>query len=423
MNAITSSNKRRKLCKPHFPDRGSSAAPQSRSRHRKTPAPDDAGTETDTPVSPGPFANFAAQLEAEASEDRHRAAAKRAEARAKLDAAEAEAQRLVADATREAQHLTGDADGDESHAHALQERARLITRADALRERAEKTERQAGALADERQGLTAQLAGLDARLTHLGGEKERLAAELATARASGDLAGMTSARNGLQSVEDLAADVTSPRAGLVRRIDGIGDGDGSAEFADIFARAVALRAEAWEALGALLEGGNLTAEARAAIPQARDEETARCAAVLATERERVSAVAAELPALLEVLQDEAEEIDRRQAVPLAMRSLASSVMLRQHAEGLESFASRIGAAATGAQACLQRLDTASPDELADVLAAALRTRQEIRRLLDIERPPLGEDDLGDIGENLNETVRQMLEPEPVEPHRVMMHDR
>lgn len=339
-----------------------------------------------------------------------------------MDAAKAEAQHLAAEAARNAQRLAGDADGDESRAHALEERARLMTRADALRECAEKAERQTEALADERESLTAQLVALDARLTHLGGERERLTADLAAARASGDLAGMTSASNGLQSVEDLAADVTSPRAGLVRRIDGIGDGDGSAEFADIFAQAVAIRAELWQVLATLLQEEGLTAEAHAAVLRARDEEAARCAATLAAERERVSALSADLPGLLGHLQEEAEELDRRLAVPRALRSMESSLALRERAEEFGRFTGSIDSAMAAAQACLERLGTADPSELADVLAVARRTRQQIRRVLDTSRAPLAEDDLGDLRANIMDAVRGVIEP-PAEQHRVVMHNR
>ncbi len=62
---------------------------------------------------------------------------------------------------------------------------------------------------------------------------------------------MTAARNGIVSADDLAADITGPRASIER----IGDADGPGELSAASARAVARRMELWEALSALLEDG------------------------------------------------------------------------------------------------------------------------------------------------------------------------
>ena len=400
---------------------------------KRTTQPDVIEAEPDVGQAAGPE-TVPADLEAAAAlhqraaaEYRTHAVQSRNQEKEREARAHEEAERMIAAAKSDMDAVTIATAEDDRHAADLEERARLLRQAKELQVKAGDTEHLAGELARQAAGCRAQLADVDSRLAELSEERARIEAEYAAATASGDLEAMAVARNGIVSAGERAAYITGPRAGLVSRIDGIGDRDGSGELADVAAQAVALRGELWQVLGTLLQDDDLTAGAHAAVLRASDEEAARCAATLAAERERVAVLASELPGLLPPLIEEREELDRRDAIPVGLRSIASSLALRERSEDLDRYMAAVHGAVTGAQSCLERLAAAGPADLADVLAAARRTRQQIRHVLDTRRPALDEDDLSGPLDVLREVARSLAaevqQPEPVKQRRTIVHGR
>jgi hypothetical protein len=383
------------------------------------------GTAPGDLIAPGgELTAAAAELTSQAGEGREYAGQRRATAAALMAAARTEAEAIIGQAEAKAREIGTSADAREREAHDLEEHARKVVKATELRTQAEAKEHQAEALTVDRGRLKAELAALDARSEQLIAQRGKLVSELGAARASGDLAGMTSARNGIQSIDDLAVDVAAPRSGMVSRLDRLGDPDGPGELSDTVTRGRALRADFWLALDALLGEDEEDSEplSRPAVLQAIDEETARHARTFAAERAVLAALADELSRVLPQLADEAAELGRREAVAPAMRTMDSALNLRYRIEALQRFTASVSGALTAARTCLDQLAAAGPADLVNVLDASRRARQQIRRLLATEREPLPGDDLSNPVDVLRGVAQAMAEeaqkPKPVpEPRR------
>ncbi len=377
--------------------------------------------EADPGTAPGDLTAATSELMSQASEGREYAEQRRTSAAALMAAARTEAASIIGIAEAKARELGGQADHREREAHDLEGRARLLDQATGLRSRAEAAERQAEALTAERARLEADLAELDALSEQYGAERARLVSEYTTARASGDREAMTASRIGIEDADGLIADTTARRAGPASRIERVGGSDGPGELADVLTRGRGLRVQLWLALDALLQDGEQLS--RPAVLQARDEETERHARTFAAERAVLAALADELGQVLPQLAEEAAELDRRDAVPAAMRTMDSALSLRYRIEAVKRFTASVSGALTAARTCLDQLAAAGPADLVNVLAASRVARLQIRRLLDTEREPLAEDDLSHPLEVLRDVTQSMIEaaqqPDPRPQHRVI----
>ncbi|HZR53631.1 MAG TPA: hypothetical protein VFB06_29505 [Streptosporangiaceae bacterium] len=147
------------------------------------------------------------------------------EAEELLAAARAHAERIVGEAEAAARPLAEAAALARREAAALAERARQLGSAAALAVKAEAQQAAVRALEDERDELAAKAAGLASRLAELDTERRAAETELTAAREEADLERMTSLRNRIGSIGDLAGTLRAQRAPLLARLDAIGDGE------------------------------------------------------------------------------------------------------------------------------------------------------------------------------------------------------
>lgn len=155
---------------------------------------------------------------------RESAARDREEAEGLLAAAQAEAARIIGEAEAAARPLSEAAKLAEREAGALAERATRLGSALAAATRAEAGQAAADALEEERAELAAKIADLGNRLAALDGERREAETALAAARDDADLEAMTSPRNRLDSIRDLAGALSRQQAPLAARLAEIGDG-------------------------------------------------------------------------------------------------------------------------------------------------------------------------------------------------------
>ncbi len=153
-----------------------------------------------------------------------RAAGDTAEAERIMEEARERAAQVIAEAEAGVRALSQSAGQAQREAADLEQHAKYLDTAAADITKAEEAEARADALEAEREQLTGTVADLDGKLDALMAERGQLAAQMTTARESGDLDALAAHRSRDSAAGEVIAALSAQRQAALARLEAIGDG-------------------------------------------------------------------------------------------------------------------------------------------------------------------------------------------------------